>query len=696
MANDRAGTLIDLLRDSRLLEPAALTQLNELASSPGARDEDPHLLAQCVVELGWLTRFQLDLVRERRASDLKLGAYLLLERLGTPFNPCYKARRPGKPGVVSLKLIRKNRFPTPEIAARFIQDVRVGAGLQHPYVAPVSTVGQLGSMYLFAREYVEGTDLDRLVRTKGPLPIHQACEYVRQAATALQYAHDKGLSHRRLKPANIILCHAEGASPNGTALVKVVDFGLAQVRPAPTVAGVDVEADLLGLGRTLHMLLTGKLPAAVQPAVPTPPGATAPGFLDNLRPGVPSEVQSILRTLLKAGGGPGFRGANEVALALEPFCREAVEISMPTPAVNGTPAAAPAPQLVEAATLAVPVATAAAAAAMPVEEVLAVTEPAEAPPEPPAPFTPEAPQEVLTVTAEIADAVPVETTSTVPECAEPIALTSATEPEPVAAIEPEPVATAEPAPAAASFEPSLYVPEPEPEPLVLVGIATPVMNMSGVTFYPEPEPFDFARTLGLHAMPDLPPDEEPKRPVEEVIAATAAVSTVAEPVLESSPAPVELAMPVEPEVAGAFNFGDAPASPEAPVQHLAPAAPLDAGFTESAPMGHPAESSPFTNEAPVEDDGGFPMSPSRSTTATAKRPRKKWSRGTIMWLIVGGVLHLIALVILIVAVSAMFNANENPPPRKLNVITTKTKAPPPQTKAKTTGKDDDVPPDKDP
>src|SRR5207302_2029834 len=141
--------------------------------------------------------------------------YQLLDRLGSGGNgPCYKARRAGKNGTVALKIIRKNRLASPEIAAQFIQEVRLAAQVQHPYIAPVAAVGQLGNMYLFAREFVEGSDLERVVRDSGPLPVQLACEYVRQTAVALQHAHGKGLSHRRVKPANLIVSDVRLLSGN--------------------------------------------------------------------------------------------------------------------------------------------------------------------------------------------------------------------------------------------------------------------------------------------------------------------------------------------------------------------------------------------------------------------------------------------------------------------------------------------------
>src|SRR5207247_1772048 len=79
-----------------------------------------------------------------------------------------------------------------------------------------------GDTHFFAMEYVQGTDLAKLLQESGPLPIEQACDYVRQAALGLQHAYERRLVHRDIKPSNLLLT-AKG-------LVKVLDMGLARLR----------------------------------------------------------------------------------------------------------------------------------------------------------------------------------------------------------------------------------------------------------------------------------------------------------------------------------------------------------------------------------------------------------------------------------------------------------------------------------
>src|SRR5262249_35284381 len=139
-------------------------------------------------------------------------------------------------------------------------------------------------------EFVDGPNLDQLVREQGPLPIGQACEIIRQATQGLQYAADMGLVHRDIKPSNLLVLLPGSHSRRTDCMVKILDFGLARLRRrdasdhegmgslitrSNTVLGtpdfvspeqahdlhaVDIRSDLYSLGCTFHYLLTGQVP----------------------------------------------------------------------------------------------------------------------------------------------------------------------------------------------------------------------------------------------------------------------------------------------------------------------------------------------------------------------------------------------------------------------------------------------------
>src|SRR5262249_9783019 len=119
------------------------------------------------------------------------------------------------------KLVRAELLASDRALSRFRREARAAARVSHPNVVAVHDAGtdSTGTHFL-VMEFVEGSDLHKLVRQSGPLPVGQACEYGRQAALGLQHAHEHGLIHRDIKPGNLLL------TDQGRC-IKVTDFGLA-------------------------------------------------------------------------------------------------------------------------------------------------------------------------------------------------------------------------------------------------------------------------------------------------------------------------------------------------------------------------------------------------------------------------------------------------------------------------------------
>src|SRR5439155_7738280 len=96
--------------------------------------------------------------------------------------------------------------------------------------------------YYLAMELIEGPTLSKLVQQRGPLPVAQACAFVRQAALGLQHAAEHGLVHRDIKPSNLMLATRKGAAP----VVKVLDLGLARSRNTESMQDLTHTGTLMG------------------------------------------------------------------------------------------------------------------------------------------------------------------------------------------------------------------------------------------------------------------------------------------------------------------------------------------------------------------------------------------------------------------------------------------------------------------
>src|SRR5262249_37677120 len=151
----------------------------------------------------------------------------------------YEAEHRVMQRLVALKVIKRAYMANAAALERFRREVRAAARLSHPNIVTTYDAEDAGETHFLVMEYVEGTDLGRLVQERGPLPVDRACEYVRQAALGLEYAFEQGMVHRDLKPHNLML------TPDGR--VKILDFGLACfASEAASAAGVTGTGLVLG------------------------------------------------------------------------------------------------------------------------------------------------------------------------------------------------------------------------------------------------------------------------------------------------------------------------------------------------------------------------------------------------------------------------------------------------------------------
>jgi serine/threonine protein kinase len=156
-----------------------------------------------------------------------LGPYEILSALGAGgMGEVYKARDTRLDRTVAIKVLPAQLAADPQFRDRFDREARTISALEHPHICPLYDVGEQDGTSFLVMRYLEGETLqDRLV--KGPLPLDQALTTAIQIASALDKAHRAGITHRDLKPGNIMLTKA-GA--------KLLDFGLAKAS-RPVIAG---------------------------------------------------------------------------------------------------------------------------------------------------------------------------------------------------------------------------------------------------------------------------------------------------------------------------------------------------------------------------------------------------------------------------------------------------------------------------
>jgi serine/threonine protein kinase len=284
---------------------------------------EPGQLAEALIEAGLLTRFQADNLLKGRWLRYFIGPYKVLDRIGSGSAAtvylCEHARMRRR---VAVKVLLGSKAQNEAALLRFEREARAAAALDHPNIVRALDLAREDRLHYLVMEYVDGISLRQLLG-QGPLPPERVADYLGQAALGLHHAHEAGLIHRDVKPANLMLAR------NG--VIKVLDLGLARFTDdeinltcgavlgsetymAPEQAqdshGVDARADVYSLGATFFHCLTGKRPQSdtLLAAPPRPPaGVNRPLF---------ARLLKLLQAMMSPNPDDRPQTAGEVARAL--------------------------------------------------------------------------------------------------------------------------------------------------------------------------------------------------------------------------------------------------------------------------------------------------------------------------------------------------------------------------------------------
>lgn len=335
MTKTKLGNLPDLLRQSRLIESSRLEQaLQDLRRDLGEEQiQDSDFLAAKLVAMNLLTPWQCENLLQGRYKGYYLKQYKLLDHLGTGgMSHVYLAEHTLTGRRVAIKVLPKNRVQDSSYLGRFHREAQAVAALDHRNIVRAYDVDQSNDTHFLVMEFVEGRDLQHIVKDKGVLDPARAAEYTRQAAEGLDHAHGAGLIHRDIKPANLLI--------DRQGVVKILDLGLARFTKddegsltkiydenvlgtadylAPEQAvdshSVDARADIYSLGCSFFFLLTGH-PPFTEGALPQrlmmhqkspPPDPRAE------RSEVPVELAEICQKMMAKKPGQRYASAREVA-----------------------------------------------------------------------------------------------------------------------------------------------------------------------------------------------------------------------------------------------------------------------------------------------------------------------------------------------------------------------------------------------
>ncbi len=261
-----------------LISRGLLTREEAYSCRSDGDDAGPKALLKRLVAAGFLTTNQAE--RAGKELDTLLGqqipGYQLLERLGQgAMGTVYKARQMSMNRLVAIKVLHPRLAANPEYLQRLTREAHLAARLSHNNIIQAIDVGAAGPLHYFVMELVEGQTIREILEKGKVYEEREAVEIILQIAQALQHAHRRGLIHRDVKPANIVLTTDGIAKLADLGMARETDDAVLSQREKGIAMGtpyymspeqirgrqnIDGRADLYALGATLYHMVTGKPP----------------------------------------------------------------------------------------------------------------------------------------------------------------------------------------------------------------------------------------------------------------------------------------------------------------------------------------------------------------------------------------------------------------------------------------------------
>ncbi|MCI0343725.1 MAG: serine/threonine protein kinase [Planctomycetales bacterium] len=297
-------------------------------------------LGEMFVMEGILTQKQVDavedlrrmLVRSRAAKEV--GGYVLKRKIGEGgMGQVYEAYQPALDRKVAIKVLPRELVEDAAMVRRFEREAQAAASLNHENIIPVYAFGRMGDEYYLVMEYVDGQNLEEILEKKGRISERTALKIAGQIARALKYAHSRGLTHRDLKPNNVMITRDGRAKLADLGLAKRLDGAAGHITQTGVIVGtpafmapeqitnpkgVDLRTDIYGLGVTLYCMLTGLTPFETRTTMEVVHDLVAgkspiPDKMDGLSP----PLQAIIRRMTAPDPADRYPDSDSVLEAIQ-------------------------------------------------------------------------------------------------------------------------------------------------------------------------------------------------------------------------------------------------------------------------------------------------------------------------------------------------------------------------------------------